>query len=138
VQPWSELPFDVWKELQQRGHVERGDDGKPTLTANGQKTFTAMEAGDDVPEFTYEAEEYPLHFPIHARSSHAIIPSTMTKKVVATNKVRRVNRIGRRVRRASASEPVVRTRNQYINIGDVHVQVRSSSNPKEDEIPRVE
>jgi hypothetical protein len=29
----------------------------PLLTAKGQKTFTAMEAGDDVPEFTYEAEE---------------------------------------------------------------------------------
>jgi hypothetical protein len=25
--PLSEIPFDVWNELQQRGHVERGDGG---------------------------------------------------------------------------------------------------------------
>jgi hypothetical protein len=55
--PTADIPFDVWVELQKRGHVERGDGGKPKLTAKGQQAFTAMEAGRDVPEFTYEAEE---------------------------------------------------------------------------------
>jgi hypothetical protein len=30
--------------------------GKPILTAKGEKTFTAMEAGDNVPEFYMAAE----------------------------------------------------------------------------------
>jgi hypothetical protein len=32
------------------------------------------------------------HFPIHARSSHAIIPSTTARKVVAMNRLGRANR----------------------------------------------
>ena len=50
--PLAEVPFDVWKELQTRGHVERGPNGEPKLTAKGQITFSAMESGKDVPEFT--------------------------------------------------------------------------------------
>jgi hypothetical protein len=51
------VSFDLWKELQERGHVERGRNGEPVLTAKGRKTFTAMESGEDVPEFTYDGEE---------------------------------------------------------------------------------
>jgi hypothetical protein len=39
-----------------------------------------------------------LHFPIHARSSHAIIPSTTARNVVAMNRLRRLNRQGHRIR----------------------------------------
>jgi hypothetical protein len=48
--------FDVWKRLIELSMVERGPNGEPVLSARGEKTFTTMEAGDDVPEFTYEAE----------------------------------------------------------------------------------
>jgi hypothetical protein len=50
----AELPFDVWNELQDRGHVERGSNGEPVLTAKGVETFMDMENGDDVAEFTYD------------------------------------------------------------------------------------
>ena len=53
IYPTSDVPFDVWKELQDRGHIEHGPNGKPVLTAKGRKAFTAMESGDDVPEFIY-------------------------------------------------------------------------------------
>lgn len=49
--PRSEVPFDVWKELQERGHVERGPKGGPVLTAKGRKAFTGLESGIDMPEF---------------------------------------------------------------------------------------
>jgi hypothetical protein len=52
------------------------------------------------------------HFPIHARSSQAIIPSTTARNVVAMNKWRRVNRGGHRNRRIQANAPLVSTRNQ--------------------------
>jgi hypothetical protein len=55
--PIAQVPFDVWKELQERGHIERGPKGHPALTDKGRKAFTAMEAGDDVPEFTYSAAD---------------------------------------------------------------------------------
>jgi hypothetical protein len=54
--PTAGVPFDVWVELQRRGHVERDPHGKPKLTAKGQQTFAAMESGKDVPEFTYGGE----------------------------------------------------------------------------------
>jgi hypothetical protein len=55
--PLSGVSFDVWKELQRRGHVARGPNGEQVLTAKGKKIFTAMEAGDDVPEFTCSAAD---------------------------------------------------------------------------------
>ena len=55
--PLSEIPFDVWKELQERGHVERGPDGQPALTAKGRKVFTGLESGIDIPEFDYTDEK---------------------------------------------------------------------------------
>ena len=42
---------------------------------------------------------------IHARSSHALIPSTMARNVVAMNRLRTVNRQGHRGRKIIASEP---------------------------------
>jgi hypothetical protein len=53
--PTADIPFAIWVELRKRGHVERGPSGEPALTAMGQKTFSAMEPGDDVPEFDSEA-----------------------------------------------------------------------------------
>ena len=53
-----------------------------------------------------------IHFPIHARSSQAIIPSTTARNVVAMNRPRSVNRNGHRSRNSMASDPVARTRNQ--------------------------
>jgi hypothetical protein len=55
--PLAEVEPEVWEELTKRGHVSLKTSGTPKLTAKGQKTFSAMEAGRDVPEFTYEAEE---------------------------------------------------------------------------------
>jgi hypothetical protein len=55
--PLAEVEPEVWEELQKRGHVEVRGSGKPQLTAKGQKTFSAMASGKDVPEFTYRAEE---------------------------------------------------------------------------------
>jgi hypothetical protein len=55
--PLSEIPFDVWKVLQERGHIERGPNGEPVLTAKGRKAFTGLELGIDMPEFDSTDEE---------------------------------------------------------------------------------
>jgi hypothetical protein len=65
----------------------------------------------------------PLHFPIHARSSHAIIPSTTARNVIAMNKLRSVNCGGHRIRKISASEPLVRTKDKYIIPGIILLHV---------------
>jgi hypothetical protein len=52
-----EIPQEVLDKLAELGMVNLEVDSAPTLTEYGQRTYTAMEAGDDVPEFTYEAEE---------------------------------------------------------------------------------
>jgi sorbitol-specific phosphotransferase system component IIA len=55
--PLAEVEPEVWDELQKRGHVTLRVSGLPSLTAKGEITFAAMEAGKDVPEFTYDGEE---------------------------------------------------------------------------------
>jgi hypothetical protein len=50
--PPAEVEPEVWEELKKRGHVSLKTSGAPKLTAKGQKTFTAMEAGDDIPNST--------------------------------------------------------------------------------------
>lgn len=55
--PLSAVSDATWKRLQNMGMVDRGPRGDYRLTAKGQKMFTAMEAGGDVPEFTYDTED---------------------------------------------------------------------------------
>jgi hypothetical protein len=54
--PLSEVSFDVWKELQRRGHVERVPKRELRLTAKGQKASTGLESGIDMPKFDYTGE----------------------------------------------------------------------------------
>ena len=70
------------------------------------------------------------HFPIHARSSHAIIPSTTARNVVTMNRLRRVNRGGHRSRKTMASEPLASTRNQYGTISLNAIGAYNVENPK--------
>jgi hypothetical protein len=39
------------------GVTERGPNAKPVLTAKGERTYTAIEAGDDVPELEFDGPE---------------------------------------------------------------------------------
>jgi hypothetical protein len=44
-QPCSELPFDVWRELQERGYFEHRRKGQPRLTKQGEKSFASIRDG---------------------------------------------------------------------------------------------
>jgi hypothetical protein len=57
-------------------------------------------------------ESIPPHFPIHARSSHAIIPSTTASNVVTMNRERRVNRHEVFRHRTADIDPVSNNKNQ--------------------------
>jgi hypothetical protein len=54
--PLAEIQPEVWVELLSRGHINLTPDGDPKLTAKGQKTFTAIVSGEDLPEFDYGDE----------------------------------------------------------------------------------
>jgi hypothetical protein len=69
------------------------------------------------------------HVPIHALSSHAIIPSTTARNVVAMNRLRRLNRSGHRSRRNIVRKPAVRTRNQYGTTTTVPNNNEANENP---------
>ena len=45
------MRFDVWVRLTDLGVLERGPKGEPLLTPHGEKTFVAIEAGDNIAEF---------------------------------------------------------------------------------------
>jgi hypothetical protein len=49
--PLAEVEPEVSEELEKRGQVSLKTSGASKLTAKGQKIFTAMEAGEDIPEF---------------------------------------------------------------------------------------
>jgi hypothetical protein len=53
----TEIQQDVLDKLAELGMVHLEVDSPPTLTEHGERTYIAMEAGDDIPEFDYEAEE---------------------------------------------------------------------------------
>lgn len=53
-EPVDDIRFDVWKQLTELKMIERGPKGEPQLTTHGEKTFTAIESGDRVPEFDAE------------------------------------------------------------------------------------
>jgi hypothetical protein len=53
----TEIPQDLFDKLAELGMVHLEVESAPILTQHGERTYTAMEAGDDVPEFTYDAEE---------------------------------------------------------------------------------
>jgi hypothetical protein len=48
IYPLDDFSFDVWKERQARGYIERGPKGEPTLTHAGAKMFSKLEGGDGV------------------------------------------------------------------------------------------
>ena len=52
----SRVPQDVLDKLAELGMVHLEVDSAPSLTEHGERTYIAMEAGDDIPEFDYEAE----------------------------------------------------------------------------------
>jgi hypothetical protein len=52
----TEIPQDVLDKLAELGMVHLEVDSAPSLTEHGERTYIAMEAGDDIPEFDYEAE----------------------------------------------------------------------------------
>jgi hypothetical protein len=52
--PIEEFSFDVLKQLQSLGMIERGLQGEPLLTTRGRRTCSLIEAGRSVPEFDDE------------------------------------------------------------------------------------
>jgi hypothetical protein len=52
----TEIPQDVLDKLAELGMVNLEVDSAPSLTEHGERTYIAIEAGDDIPEFDYEAE----------------------------------------------------------------------------------
>jgi Mn-dependent DtxR family transcriptional regulator len=47
----TEIPQDVLDKLAELGMVNLEVDSAPTLTEHGERTYVAIEAGDDIPEF---------------------------------------------------------------------------------------
>jgi hypothetical protein len=56
-QQTDDIPQYVLDRLTELGRVHLKVDSSPQLTEHGKEAFMAMETGDDVTEFTYEAEE---------------------------------------------------------------------------------
>jgi hypothetical protein len=72
-----------------------------------------------------------IHFPIHARSSPAIIPSTTATHVVAMNRLRSVNRTGRLSCRIIGYDPASSNINQNGIAAFMELAVRRTSNPRQ-------